>query len=178
MEGSDTVLLKIRLFLSFQMIQTKANRTTLKYLWIVLGIPAIFENWIQWSRSTPGATDKVPNQLSTWYQTLVDILQPKKRWVAVSEVPQSATHIISLYWIMLLRNKLSLVSNLLRRRRHTKRDTLEGINLCQTSLTKFPIHHIIRYSKKAIGPSHGVAMSRVKQPPPTVINIVLRNKVM
>jgi len=134
-EGSEAVFWKTRLFLSFH--KTHANQTTCKNEWEHRGIPAILENWTKWFRITPSGTEEMPNQFQTWDQTVVLKLQPKKRCSAVSWLPQPTTHVVSFDWRTRLRNKLSLVGILSRKKRQTNNDTFDGICWCQTLTTRF-----------------------------------------
>lgn len=82
-KGLEAVLLKIRLFLSFQMTQTHGSQITLKNEWHDCGIAAICLNWIKWSQSTHGETEESWNHCQTRDKTLPKVAQPKKRWYAV-----------------------------------------------------------------------------------------------
>jgi len=136
-EWSEVIFLKMWLFRSFQRTHTQTSQITLKKMCEYRGMPAINENWTKWFWRVLGATKSLPSQTRTCCQILSETAHWMKRWCAVYAFPHSATHARSLLWRMLLRAKLSLVGNLLRRRRHAKKDTFEGIFLWQKSSVTF-----------------------------------------
>jgi len=79
---------------------------------------------------------------------MFDVPHSKKRRRVVSKTPHPTAHTKSLEWRICCLSRLSRVGSLLRRRRHTKKDTFAGICLCQTSSTRllstWPLELVIK----------------------------------
>jgi len=123
----EAVLLNTRSFRSFQRTQTVVNQIILKNKVDDRCIPGMLINCVKcWVMSTC-ETEDIPNQSQTYDHSNPKMSHPKNKWFAVSCFPQPATQAESSWEIILRRIKLSLVGSLLRRRRHTNTDTLEGL---------------------------------------------------
>ena len=134
-EDVNAVFLNTRAFLSFQRIHTQLNQIILKNICVNLGKPGIILNWVKcWWRS-PGETEGIPNQSQTRDQRDSKASHTKNKCFAVSWLPQPNTQPASSRESTRHRNKLSLVGCLLRIRRQTNTDILEGMFLCHMSTT-------------------------------------------
>jgi len=89
-------------------------------------MPARHDNWTKWWLILLDATKSIPILFRTNCHTLLNNVHPRKRCCTDSDIPQSATHAISVLGIIPLRAKLSLVGNLLRNNCHANKETLEG----------------------------------------------------
>jgi len=81
-------------------------------------------------------TDEIPNQFNTSNQRELYMSQPKNKCFVVSKLPHPAAHVVSFEGMTRRLAKLSFVGSLSLKRRHTNKDTFEGINLCQMSSTR------------------------------------------
>lgn len=108
------------------------NQIIFRNEWVALGNPAMLVNWCKWCLISPGNTNEISNHWQTWDQIELKISQSRNKCLAISRCPQPDTHAALSDGRTLRRTKLSLVGNLLRRRRHTNIETFEGICCCQT----------------------------------------------
>jgi len=131
--ASKAMLLKTRLFCSFQITQTEASQIILRNEWEERGNPARCPNWRRWSWAALGAMQERPNHRRTKNNTLLNVSRPKNKWFTVSGQPHPPTQILSSFWSNRRRTKLSFVGSQLRNSIQANNKTFNGAWLCHTS---------------------------------------------
>jgi len=120
---------KLRLFPSFQIMETTANHNILNTKHIFLDKPPKPQNWFRCAIKFRENSEEIPNQPQITYQ-----MQPKKsqettKWslssLHLDPLVQSCSSMVNTY----LLSKLSLVGSRLSRKRQANKETFNGTTL-------------------------------------------------
>jgi len=124
-----SLLLKILLFLSFQISQVQENEINCIMERRAFDRPTILLNWIKWFVISAWSTPEIPNHLRTRYQMDPKQQQSKNKLEAISGSSQPFTQSWESLWIIPRWIKLSLVVNLLWKSHHTNTNIFKGTPL-------------------------------------------------
>jgi len=125
-----SLLLKIKLFLSFQMIQVQAHQIRNIIEVFAFAVPTKLPNWIKWSNNKTGWAKLKPNQWRTRYHNEPNNGQSKKRRVADYLWPHPPTQSLASWETTPRLHKFSFVSNRFLSSRQMNTDTFKG-TCCQ-----------------------------------------------
>lgn len=127
----QSILLKIMLFLCFQISHVQESQIKCIMERRALEPPAILPNWIKWFEISVGSVLEISNQLRTRCQRDPKQLQCKNKWETVFGSPHPLTQSRESLWIIPRWIKLSLVVSLLRKSHYANTNTFKGTCLWQ-----------------------------------------------